>query len=84
MVMMYSMSPSIYAYMAVMSTARGVLFFKYFIPAVVYPPLELMICAVSLNPLCTKICPGVDRFLGVLPFHWQFICFALLKSCVVS
>ena len=41
-------------------------------------------CAVSLDPLCTKIRPGVDLFLGVLPFHWHFICFALLKSCVVS
>ena len=45
--------------------------FKYGFSTVVYTPVWLRIYAVSLDPFCTNIHPGVYRFLGLLPLHWH-------------
>ena len=67
-VMMSSMNPSIDAYMAVVSTARGPPL-KSDLPNVVYFTLGVRIYVVSLDPLCPKILTMVDDFLGILLLH---------------
>ena len=37
---------------------------------VVYTPVGVVICVVSLGHLCPNIFPGVDSFLGILSLHW--------------
>ena len=38
---------------------------------IVYPLLAVSIYVASLDNMCPKIRPGVDRFLDLLPLYWQ-------------